>query len=386
MSGLFGGGDAPNYDGMNRAAEANAAISKEAFDWYRQEYENTRAQREATQARANEISDAQLQAMQQQNEITQDYWDYQKNTFRPLEEKMVEESTNYNTAGRRQEAAAEATADVEMALAGQQQALQRNVARMGGSVSSSQALALQSDAALAGAKMKAGAANAARKNIETVGYARMADAANLGRNLASNQATSASVALQQGNSSVANSSTANSTGMSGASLMGQGFSTALQGNQSAGNLYGQVANLQAQSNNSSGVLGALGGIAGQYAGSASGSAALTSLFGLSDEDKKKDTKTPADTGEMLEQVEKTPVMQDWQYDPAKGGPDMGGQKFDGPMSENVRATMGEAVAPGGKVIDLISMNGRLMGAVQELSKQVKEQGRKVARMEMAVAA
>lgn len=255
--------DSPDYSGMNRAAEANAAIAKEALDFYKQEYEDTRPQREATQARANEVSDAQLLAQQQQNEITKDYADYQKNTFRPLEQKMVDAAQLFDTAQRRDQAAAEAVADVELAQGANMAALNRNVARSGGTMSGNQAMALAGDAALAGTKMRAGAANTARRNVETLGYARMADAANLGRNLASNQATSAGVALQQGNSAVGNSTTANATGMSGAGLMGQGFSTAIQGNQSAGSLYGQAAQGQATSSAgaASGMGAAIGGIA-----------------------------------------------------------------------------------------------------------------------------
>lgn len=353
--------DSPDYSGMNRAAEANAAIAKEALDFYKQEYEATRPQREATQARANEVSDAQLLAQQQQNEITKDYADYQKNTFRPLEQKMVDSAQEFDTAQRRDQAAAEAVADVELAQGANMAALNRNVARSGGTMSGNQAMALAGDAALAGTKMRAGAANAARRNVETLGYARMADAANLGRNLASNQATSAGVALQQGNSSVGNSNAANAAGMSGAGLMGQGFGTAIQGNSSAGNIYGQVASMQQKDGQTD-----LGGLASL------GMAAAKIAPMISDEDKKSGTGKPANTASMLDAVVKTPVDEDWRYDPAKGGPDDGGQKHTGPMAQDVQKNMGDKVAPGGKVIDMVSMNGITMGAVQELAKRLKK--------------
>lgn len=352
--------DSPDMGGMNRAAEANAAIAKEALDFYKQEYEATRPQREATQARANEVSDAQLLAQQQQNEITKDYADYQKNTFRPLEQKMVDSAQEFDTAQRRDQAAAEAVADVELAQGSNMAALNRNVARSGGTMSGNQAMALAGDAALAGTKMRAGAANTARRNVETLGYARMADAANLGRNLASNQATSAGVALQQGNSSVGNSNAANATGMSGAGLMGQGFGTAIQGNASAGNIYGQVASMQQKAGETD-----LGGLA-------SLGMAGAKLWAASDEDIKSGTGKPAKTASMLEAVVKTPVDEDWRYDQAKGGPDDGGQKHTGPMAQDVQKNMGDMVAPGGKVIDMVSMNGITMGAVQELAKRLKK--------------
>ena len=98
---------------------------------------------------------------------------------------------------------------------------------------------------MAEATAKAGAANKARTNVETQGYARTMDAANLGRGLASNQATSAGVALNAGNSAVSNAGMTLTQGNAAAAQMGQGFNTAIQGNQSAGNLYGMSGQLDA---------------------------------------------------------------------------------------------------------------------------------------------
>ena len=74
---------------------------------------------------------------------------------------------------------------------------------------------------------------------------------------------------------------------------------------------------------------------------------------------------------MLKEVDAVPVDEGWEYDPEKGGPDDGGVPHDGPMAADVQRVMGDDVAPGGRMIDLVSMNGKTMGAVQELSKRVK---------------
>ena len=42
------------------------------------------------------------------------------------------------------------------------------------------------------------------------------------------------------------------------------------------------------------------------------------------------------------------------------------------MAQSVRKTMGNAVAPGGKAIDIVSMNGKMMAAIQALSKKVNQ--------------
>lgn len=96
---------------------------------------------------------------------------------------------------------------------------------------------------------------------------------------------------------------------------------------------------------------------GQVAGMAGGMA-------MSDKNKKKDI-SPVKTGTALEIVVATPVSE-WKYkdDPAHTNV--------GPMAQDVNKTMGEEAAPGGKEINLVTMNGMLMAAVQELTKKVAE--------------
>ena len=151
---------------------------------------------------------------------------------------------------------------------------------------------------------------------------------------------------------------------SGNATMGQGFNAGMQANTSAGNLFGQAANIDQQASSS-----ALGGIA--KLGMAAGGLGWQP-FGSSDKNIKSGTGRMVNRAKALKQIESTPVHEGWRYDPAKGGPDDGGIAHTGPMAQNVRKTMGEAAAPGGKVIDMISMNGRMLAAIQQLSKQVKK--------------
>jgi hypothetical protein len=214
------------------------------------------------------------------------------------------------------------------------------------------------DAALQKAKAEAGATTSAVKNVEQQGYARKMDASGLGMGVVSNQATQQNIATNTGNSAVGASGAALGANQSGTQIMGQGFGTALQGMGQSGQLYGQAAGIKNQANQNA-LLGSLGQAAGAAA-----------MF-FSDEDMKKNTDKPVDTKKALEEVNATPVKDGWSYDPKKGGPADGGRKRTGPMAQRVRATMGETVAPGGKVIDMISMNGKLMAGMQELTKRVK---------------
>jgi hypothetical protein len=74
-------------------------------------------------------------------------------------------------------------------------------------------------------------------------------------------------------------------------------------------------------------------------------------------------------GEGLDMIEDVPVKR-WTYKEDSGYAD-GGKEHIGPMAENVQQVAGNEVAPGGKAIDLISMNGISMNAIQDLSQEVK---------------
>ena len=71
---------------------------------------------------------------------------------------------------------------------------------------------------------------------------------------------------------------------------------------------------------------------------------------------------------MLEKIKKIKVF-NWKYKKGEGPQD---KNFDGPMAQDVRSNLGEETAPGGKKIDLVSMNGANMSAIQGLSEQVDQ--------------
>lgn len=348
--------DAPDTSGMNRAAEANADVAKQALEWYQSAYKEQAPLREQAAAKANEVSDAQLASMRQNDAISKNYWDYQQGTFRPLERSIVEGAQKYDTEARREQKAGQAMADVEQQMAAAQGQQNRAMTRMGVNPSSGKFAALTNQMSMAGALGKAQAAIKAREGVEMQGYARKMDAANLGRNLASNQATSAGVALNAGNSAATTGQMPLTQAQNATNQAAQGFQTAIQGNNSAGNIYGNAAQLQSQN---SGVFGALGTVAGGFLGG-NGFANMID----SDEHIKKNVKPTSDE-QALEAVEKTPVSQ-WTYKEGEG--DEG--THIGPMAQHVKATMGEQAAPGGKQIDLITMNGMNMAAIAALSRKV----------------
>lgn len=358
--------DAPDTSKQQEAALQMSQLSKEELEWAKQIYAETAPDRANATARANEVSNAQLTALNKQTDLTDDYAAYQKNTFRPLEEGIVADAQAYDTPARREAEAAKATAGVEMSLANQRAASNRELERSGVMPGSGKQLALSGAMDLGSAKLKAGAASQARSLVETVGAARRSDAANLGRNLASNQATSASLALNQGNASAANAASTGGIAAQGAALMNSGYSGAQSGLSNAASTYGQIANTQANAaSGSSGLFGALGSVAGQYAGSAAGSAQLAAMF--SDKNMKKDRK-PVSGKLSLAALRKVPV-ESWKYKKDSPGDD-GGKAHVGPMAQAYNKALGDATAPDGTKVDLISLSGHQTGAIKELDKRL----------------
>lgn len=353
FSAIFGGGNkGPENHGMNEAAVAQAELSKEQLAWAKQIYAEQAPDRAAQAARAKAVSDAQLASMQQNDAIAKDYNDYAKGTFRPLEQKMVADAQAYDTPLRQNAEAAKAVAGVESQIAQTQASQQRNMARMGVNPNSGKWGASFN---LDGAKAKAGAAQAAREKVEMQGYARKADAANLGRNLASNQATSAGVALSAGNSANSNMQALGGINAQGNQIMQQGFSGASSTMNSAGNLYGQAAQIQNQADaNRTAQMAAIGQTAG-------------AMFAMSDVRLKTNIKGLKPKA-ALEAINNTPVSK-WKYKEGSKADD-GGKEHIGPMAQDVQATMGDKAAPNGTAIDLVSMNGVTMAAIQELSNKI----------------
>lgn len=358
-------------DAQSAAAEAATQLGYDQLEFDKQVYNDGKDLRDRAGDTAIKVSEAQLASQQQNDALAAEYADYNRTTFRPLEQGLVSDAQAFDTPGRRAQASAEAQAGVESNFGASMQGLNRALQRTGVSVGDGRYLASMRDAAFEKAKAVTGATSAAEKNVETQGWARKMDAASLGRGLPSAQATSAGIALNAGNSAVGNGMQALNAQMSGAGLVNQGYSGALQGMSTAGSLYGQAANQYGQQAQQAGAgLSALGSIAGQWAGSKAGSTAIAGW--LSSEDKKSGTGKPIDTATALKQIEATTVDEGWRYDPTKGGPDEGGQMHDGPMAAEVRRTMGDTVAPKGQVIDAASMNGRILAGMQELTKRIKK--------------
>lgn len=400
LDSLFGGGSdaqAPNYDAMAAASTHAADVGKQLGD--AQLAENKR-QYDLNQAANAPIVAKQAALMDQQQAQGNDYFNYMKQNSRPLEQGMLYQSLGLNQdeiaqieAARAQEATGSPDAGgavnssasnalinklgVTANLRAQQEGADTAIAdsRKGFTDANNMAIrqglrygmspekiaAAQEAVAAQQAETQAGAAAGARDKVKNTLYAKQLDQAGLYRGLTGASQAAYGLTLNSGNSAVNNQNATSAQYLKG---MDAGTGTIMQGQGL--NIQGQSAILNNQtsaynsansSSGSDGLFGALGQIGG----------AVASKMITSDKKVKKDIKPTSDNA-ALDAIKKTPVSS-WQYDQSKI--DNGDTAtHTGPMAQDVQKNMGDKAGPGGKVIDLISMNGINMSAIKALSKKV----------------
>jgi hypothetical protein len=142
---------------------------------------------------ARQVYGQQMDAQRQQMDQAQNYFDYQQQTFRPVEQGLVRDAERFSTEGYREQMAGQAAAAAGRAFGVQQDMGQRAMAARGVNPNSGAAMALQAQGNLGLAAQRANAMTGARQQAEQLGFARRLDVTGLGRNLAS-----ASTAAYQG--------------------------------------------------------------------------------------------------------------------------------------------------------------------------------------------
>ena len=253
-------------------------------------------------------------------------------TFRPLENELIQDARNFDSPERKRAAANEATADVTLAgsMADAQQ--RREAMAMGVNPASGAFQSAGRKAQLQTTLAATGAGNMARRRVEATADAKMADVVNLGKGMAVNPGTS--LGLANG---------AASSGFSGA-MQGYGQQASIYGQQHAQKMQAWEANQQSQA----GLFGAIGNIAGMLP------------FFPSDETIKTDKKPVGRS--LLKAVENMPV-EEWTYKPGEGD----GGRHVGTYAQDFQRETGKG---DGRSINVVDAIGTTMGAVKELSAKV----------------
>lgn len=228
----------PDYSAMAAATERGIAtaerLGNRQMDFAQRQYDEMKPL-------AERVANQQMAAQEQQMKQAQDYYKYQTDTFRPMEQGLVEQARKYNTEGNRAQLAAQASADAANAFQSAQGVTNRQMARQGINASSGAALMMRNQNALGLASMTAGAATNARRQAEQTGFARSLDVTGLGRGLAGASAGAYQGANASGSSGL---NSAMSAGNQYSGAYGQGAGYAMGGAQMG--LTGQGNILQAQ--------------------------------------------------------------------------------------------------------------------------------------------
>jgi hypothetical protein len=204
------------------------ALGREQLQFAREQYADIKPL-------AQRIANQQMAAQAQQMAQAQDYFDYQQETFRPVERGLVRDAEQFNTEAYREQLAAQAAADTARAFGTAEDATARGLARRGVAPGSGNALAMQNQNALALASARAGAATGTRRQAEQLGFARRMDVTGLGRNLAGASAAAYQGATGAGTAGINTSMAPGTQAMAGMAQAGQTMGSVLNSQTSAYN-------------------------------------------------------------------------------------------------------------------------------------------------------
>lgn len=188
-----------------------------------------------------DIAGRQMETMEQTAAQGKEYYDYMKETFRPVEESLVADVTEYNTEAEQERQAAAAAADIEQADTIARESESRAMARMGVNPSAGRFQSMSRRRGLQKAGMKGRAKTIARNRARDIGYARKLDVTGMGRGLPGASTAAYGTSTAAGTSAARNIQQPGSQYQSG---MAQGVSTIGAGQRM--NLSGRQAILSGQ--------------------------------------------------------------------------------------------------------------------------------------------
>lgn len=244
----------PLAEASKEAAQIMAGLGRDQLDFAKQQYGDMSPILQG-------IAKSQIDAQNEQMTQARDYYDYQKSTYRPLEQSIVADAQNFNTDAYREQLASRAAADAGLAFGKTQSANQRAMASMGVNPNSGRFAGVNAASNLGLAAQRAAAMTGTRTQADQMGYARKLDAAGLGRNLSGASIAAYGGATNSGNAAGANAQSAGQNYMGnmaiGSSTIGNGLNMNIQGLSSVLN-----AQTSAYVNSNDSFLGDVGGLLG----------------------------------------------------------------------------------------------------------------------------
>jgi hypothetical protein len=269
--------EAPDYTPLANASAAAAdkmsALGEKQLAFSQQQYDENAPL-------MKDIATKQGLMMDQQMTQGKDYYDYLKDTYRPLEKGLVADAQAFDTDAMRNQLATQAAADSGLAFGRTQKANERAMASMGINPNSGRFQGIGSQSALMQSANRAGIMSGTRQQAQQTGYARKLDAAGLGRGLAGASTAAYGSAVGAGSQAAGNYGIAgqqNLAGMQGgAATIGSGLNMQISGLSNVLNNQTKWAMNEADSQGS--FLGDLGGVMG--AGASMYTAGGTGSWGM----------------------------------------------------------------------------------------------------------
>lgn len=348
---------APDPDpNIGKAALMQAETGQQWLQFASDAFDVSQDRQKELDALTTQVTNQQLGLATDQANWAREDRDRYETTFKPVEDEFVKEASNYDTAERQNEAAAEARGDVSTAAANARAASERQSASMGISPTSGRFAGIQATTDMNSTLAEAGAANSARQAVRDKGLALKADVANLGRGNAATAASGAAGSVSASGTALAGTQATNAQSLSAANIMNSGYAGAMQGYSGMGSTLNQQYGLQLDgwkteqqtaAANASGIGSFLGGVVGLF----------------SDENVK-ENKEPVADGSGLDAVNSMPI-DEWDY--KDGVADEG--RHIGTYAQDFQRATGKGDGHSIPVVDAI---GVTMKAIQDLDKKVDQ--------------
>jgi len=317
------GAPPPDYEPLAQAsaeaARIQAGLGQDQLAFAREQYDRSAPILEG-------IANQQMAAQSEQMAQARDYYNYQKDTYRPLERGIVADAQRFNTEAYQNQVAGQAAADAGRAFGIGQQQNQRAMAAMGANPNSGRFAGMQNATGLQQAAVRANAMTGARNQAQQMGYARKLDAAGLGRGLAGASAAAYGGASQAGSMAGGNAQSAGQNYMGnmaiGSGTIGAGQNMQIQG-------LSNVLN-----NQTSAYVNTAGSVLGDIGGALGGAAAAYTAFGSDRRIKENIVEVAVDQRTAL-------PLYEFNYKEGFGDPNI---RYVGVMADEVELSYPDAVA------------------------------------------
>lgn len=251
--------DIPDPDPLiGQAAKDNAEVAKRSLALGESQLAWARERATKQDPMIEKVVNQQISTTATNNARADEQWNIYKNTFQPVEQRMVKDAMEFDSPERKERMAAEAGADVARSYDAAADSNLRTLGSMGINPNSGRFLNMSNETALSRAKDTAGAMNKARRDTEMTGIALRTGAAQFGRNMPSTGIAADSAALNAGNSAVGNIGAGNQMNNANQLAAQQWFGGATNANASAANIglglyQGQLQGAQMQGEASAGI-------------------------------------------------------------------------------------------------------------------------------------